>query len=56
MYADDSSCSLSSPNRHATIGCLNDELVKVSRWLASNCLTLNVSKCHYIIFKRKHKK
>ena len=56
MYADDSSCSLSSPNLHDTIGCLNDELVKVSRWLTSNCLTLNVSKCHYIIFRRKNKK
>ena len=56
MYAGDSSCSLSSPNLHDTIGCLNDELVKVSRWLTSNCLTLNVSKCHYITFRRKNKK
>ena len=52
----DSSCSLSSPNLHDAIGCLNDELVKVSRWLTSNCLKLNVSECHYIIFRCKNKK
>ena len=38
------------------IGRLIDELVKVSRWLASNCLTLNVSKSHNIILSVKIKK
>ena len=27
------------------------ELAKVSNWLASNSLTLNVNKCHYVVFR-----
>ena len=37
---------------------LNEELVKVTEWLASNKLTLNTKKTQYMIFgsKRKLKK
>ena len=34
---------------------LNEELVKVTEWLASNKLTLNTEKTQYMIFGSKHK-
>ena len=53
LYADDTNICVSSPQLEDSINCLNGELEKVSNWLASNSLTLNVSKCHYVIFRRR---
>ena len=53
MYADDTNICVSSPQLEDSINCLNGELEKVSNWLAINSLTLNVSKCHCVIFRRR---
>ena len=34
---------------------MNNELVNVSKWVTSNCLTLNKNKCEFVLFKRRNK-
>ena len=57
MYADDTTlfCNIDSipeANRHVV---LNSELDNINCWLASNKLSLNVSKTKYMIFHTNHK-
>ena len=57
MYADDTTlfCNIDSipeANRHIV---LNSELDNINCWLASNKLSLNVSKTKYMIFHANHK-
>ena len=35
---------------------MNDELLKVQKWLAANKLTLNIKKSNFIIFHRSRHK
>ena len=55
LYADDTAVFTKGNNINALIMNINKELVKVSNWLASNKLTLNTSKTHFIIFHRYKK-
>ena len=56
LFADDTCLFLSDkcPNRLETT--INQELEKISGWLTSNKLTLNVSKSNFILFYGKHNK
>ena len=49
MYADDTTlyCNLNSVNPEVTI---NNELSKISEWLASNKLSLNIKKTKLMVF------
>ena len=50
MFADDSNVFLSGSNINEMILTMNDELLKVTSWLNSNKLSLNVDKSKHIIF------
>ena len=52
LYADDSILYVSGKDINDLIRTTNNELVTVSEWLASNKLTLNLEKSHYLIFNR----
>ena len=54
LFADDTTLQLSSPNIAELKIHGNRELEKVSTWIRSNKLTLNVSKTKYIIFHSKN--
>ena len=53
LFADDSNVFLSGRNCNNLISTMNFELVKITEWLESNRLSLNVSKTHYMLFKSK---
>ena len=55
LYADDTAVFTKGNNINTLIIKVNKELEKVSNWLASNKLTLNTSKTHFIIFHRYKK-
>ena len=50
LYADDTVLLCASPDAILLNSELNEELVKVTEWLASNKLTLNTKKTQYMIF------
>ena len=52
LFADDTSVFLEGNNLNSLSTIINEELNKLSRsiWLASNKLTLNIEKSHYVIF------
>ena len=52
LYADDTSVLLNGNNYSNLIKLLNSELEKLSIWLKSNNLTLNVQKTYYMVFHR----
>ena len=52
MFADDTSVFIEGHSFNEVIESLNTELKKVSFWLQSNKLTLNVNKSHYMVFHR----
>ena len=52
LYADDTSVLLNGNNYSNLIKLLNSELEKLSIWLKSNKLTLNVQKTYYMVFHR----
>ena len=52
MFADDTSVFIEGHSFNEVIESLNTELKKVSFWLQSNKLTLNVKKSHYMVFHR----
>ena len=54
LFADDSTLQSSSRNISELIISGNRELEKVSLWIQSNKLTLNVSKTKYMIFHNKN--
>ena len=49
MYADDTTlcCNLNGVNSEVTI---NNELLKISEWLSSNKLSLNIKKTKFMVF------
>ena len=55
MYADDSNLFSEGSNISDIQNDINIELEKVSKWLKLNKLSLNVSKTHFMLFKRKRK-
>ena len=52
LFADDTSLFIEGSSVLDTISILNNELEKITKWLASNKLTLNIVKSHYMIFHR----
>ena len=55
MYADDTCVHCSGPDVNDSIRVMNRKLMLINKWMSSNGLTLNLKKCHYIIFKRKQR-
>ena len=55
MYADDTCVYFSDRNAVNGVEIINRELVLVTKWIRANRLTLNMDKCHYIVFHR-HKR
>ena len=56
LFADDTSLFLSHTNTTQLETTINEELTRVSMWLKSNKLTLNVTKSNYILFRPPQKK
>ena len=56
LFADDTSVFLKGNNLNFLSTIINEELNKLSIWLASNKLTLNIEKLHYVIFHRARRK
>ena len=52
LYADDTNIFIEGTEYHKVISTLNTELLKVSNWLNSNKLTINLKKTHYMVFRR----
>ena len=52
FFADDASVFLEGNNLNSLSTIINEELSKLSIWLASNKLALNIEKSHYVIFHR----
>ena len=55
LFADDSNIFFHSKNPDDLIDLANAEIPKILRWLATNKLTLNVSKTHFVIFRNPGK-
>lgn len=52
LFADDTNVFIEGSNLNNLINTLNEELHKLTMWLDSNKLTINLSKTHYMIFHR----
>ena len=50
LYADDAVNYYSSTDLSGLESKLNSDLATVSNWFSSNLLTLNISKCNFVIF------
>ena len=55
MFADDTCIGVSCRNMLDNFAIINNELVKINKWMKSNSLTLNKNKSQYVIFKRRNK-
>ena len=55
LFADDTSLFHTHDNFESLIKETNQELIRISTWLATNKLVLNISKTNYIIFTSKGK-
>ena len=55
IYADDTCIWTSNNDVLRNVEVMNNELVNVSKWVTSNCLTLNKNKCEFVLFKRRNK-
>ena len=56
LYADDTSLLYSHSDIKELIQVFNSEISEVARWFKYNHLTLNLSKCSYIVFHRDGRK
>ena len=55
LFADDTSIFHTHDNFESLIKETNEELIRISTWLATNKLVLNISRTNYIIFTSKGK-
>ena len=55
LYADDTVIYYSSTDLFDLERNLNSDLATVSEWFSSNLLTLNISKCKFVIFGHPRK-
>ena len=55
LFADDTSLFHTHDNFESLLRETNQELIRISTWLATNKLVLNISKTNYIIFTSKGK-
>ncbi len=56
LYADDSNMFITGKNILELAKSMNAELQKVSQWLKTNKLSLNIPKTHYMVFSNIRKK
>jgi hypothetical protein len=56
LFADDTNIFCQNKNLSQLITILNEQLVCLSTWFASNRLSLNIKKTNYIIFSSPYKK
>ena len=56
LFADDTNLFFSHKNMDTLQETMNNELEKITTWLCTNKLSLNIKKTHFIIFKSKRKK
>ena len=56
LYADDTNMFIAGKNVNCMVECLNEEMLKLVRWLNINRLSLNIEKTHYIIFNLRRSK
>ena len=54
LFADDSCFYISGSTIEPLINYINFDLENIHRWLATNKLTLNIDKSHYVVFTRKN--
>ena len=55
LYADDTVIYYSSTDLFDLESKLNSDLATISNWFSSNLLTLNISKCNFVIFDNSRK-
>ena len=55
LFADDTSLFYSHKNADEAVEIINNELAKISEWLAANKLSLNVGKSKLLVFNNKKK-
>ena len=55
LFADDTNIFFESSNLESIKSTMNKELKKLSSWLISNRLALNISKTNFVIFSPKKK-
>lgn len=55
LFANDSNLYVSSIKVYDLLSIGNREVIKVSDWMMSNKLTLNLEKTHYFVFARRNK-
>ena len=53
LFADDCCILYSDNNLNALMNVVNDDLGCTYEWTVANKLSLNLSKCHYMLFTRK---
>ena len=56
MYADDSNLFIEGSDLVILQNIMNRELIKVSRWLKLNKLSLNIDKTHFMVFKKRRQR
>ena len=56
LFADDSNMFLTGKDPNSLIDIMNEEMKKVIHWLKTNKLSLNLTKTHYILFRRRRAK
>ena len=56
LFADDTNLFLSHQDINTLYNTINQALKKITTWLSTNKLSLNVNKTHFMIFKTKNKK
>ena len=56
LFADDTAVLASHKNLNELVTLVNNELQKISNWLRSNRMAINVSKTKYILFRTRGKK
>ena len=55
LFADDTSIFYSNSDPDHAASVMNSELTKISIWMKSNKLSVNIKKTNYVIFKPKQK-
>ena len=53
LFADDSNLFISGNDINEMINTMNNEMIKIMKWLHVNRLSLNLKKTHFIIFRKK---
>ena len=56
LFADDTSIFYSNSDPDHLASVMNSELTKISLWMKSNKLSVNIKKTNYVIFKPKQQK